>query len=1382
MTSLLGDVIAQQFDSPAYQLLNKIGEGGFGRVYRAKQTNTGQIVAIKFLSLSSEFDETKKARYSERFERETLLGSRLQHPNIVRLLDKGSCGNLLYAVFEYVDGKSLKETLVESGSLAPIATAEVMSQVLDALAHAHQQGVIHRDIKPANIMLSKSGTKTHAKVLDFGIGTLVNEARLQDYKSITLTQETLGTPSYSAPEQLRGEPPTLKTDLYVWGLVFIECLTGQPAMSGTSIASVFHKQLSQAHVPLPASIMGHPLAALLRRVLHKKAHERCVNAQELYQDLNQINFSNLVGEMVAEKEQQSNHDLTQINSSSDETMITDKALFHTGLTERKQITALSINLTAHAVGSDSIDYEIVDTLLRDQKNQCLDTAIRYGAFHVGTLADSMLFYFGYPAVSDNDSRLSARTALDIISSLQKRNALLKTTQGVELDVRIGLHTDLVTCYADATPEGNTANIAMQLARLANKGKILCSAASQKILQTYIEFEPTHSAILGINGNESVLFNLTAERHVEAFGFLRGTQNNHAFIGRKAELKQLNRQIEHCLNKNSHATKLTHIYGEAGIGKSRLIFELRNRAKQFSHYVAQCLPEHQNNALYPILNVIKYKFSLDALAPELALQKLRSEIAKLAVDKEQDAIPVLSAWLGLPLPKELPASTLSPELQKQVLFDILTTLLLDNDTQASLFIFEDMHWADPTSLEFIASFSADKRFISANALFISTSRQPRPELLSESNFELLNLVKLTEEDTREFVHRLFSKQNISANLLEVIVTRSDGIPLFIEELVNMLKQNGLVHKLNGIYDFISPDKLEQVPSSLRDSLQQKLDTLVSAKETAQLAATIGREFDYDLLVSASKHSEAQVQNDLHELLDAELIYQQRKVSGDSYIFKHALVRDAAYESMVQEARGESHKRVAQSFDCSFPEFCRKNPSIIANHYAMAMTFENATKYGLLAAKLAMTQSSENFAVKCLQDSLQWNSNIVDLELKYENELAINSALIPALMVCEGYGANEFDRIAKRSNEIFKIFSNKEKSGAYKDYAFNILWGVFLFHNNRSLRVKPFEVAMQMREMALENEDVEQQVFADAIVGFCDWNDGRFIDAKSKLEKVISKYNSANFSGNEFAIRFGLDPKSWSLAILSFVYWSMGYSVLSMNTISESITWADHISHVGNLSYSNTCYSILLYQQDDKKSLLELESQQTELENKFGAQFVAFLMRVPKDWATASSEYSIGFLDQYWGNGLRTWAPILETILATTLLERSEESTALARLKPMFDWVLTSGEQCYLAKMYLLHAMLQAKDNKEQSSKVNSSFSQSIEIALEQGIYYQALESSVKQIEYQTVITPKSIPNEMLTQLELIINKIPEDHDSVIHTKALQIVNKKIYFLNTTKRKK
>lgn len=946
--------IPSRFHSDTYQLLEKIGEGGFGQVFKAKQITTGQYVAIKFLTLNIEFDGDKKRRYIDRFEREILLVSRLHHPNIVRLLDKGRVDtDLLYAVFEYVDGLTLKETLQEAGALSPTDTAEIMSQVLDALTHAHESGVIHRDLKPANIMLKKTGVKLHAKILDFGIGSLVNEARQNEYKTITLTQESLGTPSYSAPEQLRGEPPSAKTDLYVWGLVFLECLTGYPAITGSSLASIFHKQLSPSNVPFPPAIVGHPVAALLRRVLNKKTHDRIANAEDIYRELKKINFSTLVGGLqTASGDAYTAGEETQC--SVEKTVSNGGSLGYTWLTEKKQISVLAVSISAKVIGNEAFDTEIINSLLRDQKNLCVDIAIRFGGFHVGTLADTMLFYFGYPAVTDSDSRLCARTALEISSNLNQRNAILKQTQSVEIIARIGMHTGLVVTYADSVPEGNAPNIAMELSRRALPRQVLCSGFCKKLLDNYIEFRASGIEAGAIYQSPLTVYEIVGERSEEAFAFLkaRPSSSNCAFIGRDSEVTELL-----TLLKAAERPAFLHVYGDAGIGKSRLIFELRNNLAGFQGITVQCFPEQKNNALYPVLNILRQKYSLDSLTSsqvsDLLAEALQNANAKLRGTLTQ-ALPILLFWLNVPLPEGVTPSVLAPGVQKNLLFDAIRALIsfdVKKSGERSLYIFEDMHWSDPTSIEFISQLSAAME--STNDVFISTSRLPLPEPII-GGFHSLKLNKLTEESSAKLVAGLFEHQPVSAHLLDIIVSRADGVPLFIEELTNMIKAKSLAKKLNGVVDFVNKDKLDEVPNSLRDSLQQKLDSLIYSKETIQLAAVIGREFDYQLLVASSTCSEAKVQSDLVELVDAQIIYQQRKVTGDSYIFRHALVKDAAYESMTSEIKRGHSSAVFDAMLIVFPEYSTK-PTILSKLATLSQgceQFSRSVRYWLKAADLNM----------------------------------------------------------------------------------------------------------------------------------------------------------------------------------------------------------------------------------------------------------------------------------------------------------------------------------------------------------------------------------------------------------------------------------------------
>ncbi|KZN47859.1 TOMM system kinase/cyclase fusion protein [Pseudoalteromonas luteoviolacea] len=947
LTHFSDPYIENNFDSSQYELLHKIGEGGFGKVYKARNKNTEQTVAIKFLALEPHLEESKKKRYVERFKRETALSGQLEHPHIVRLLDKGQVNeHLLYGVFEYIEGQSLREYLMQEGALDAVEATDIMLQVLDALIHAHKKGIIHRDIKPANIMLTQAGAKIHAKILDFGIGTLTQESRHQDFATITLTQETIGTPSYSAPEQLRGEPASEKTDLYVWGLVLLECLTGMPAVTGSSIASIYHKQLSDVHIPIPSALLGHPLSGLLRRVLQKNATERVISGKEVFTELNSMNVSNLVGILADVHAQHGYDDNTVVLRNDDPNHVV--ALDYTTLTERKQITVLAVRLSAKIVTGESKDLDIIDTLFRSQRNHCIDIATRFGAYHVGNLADTMLFYFGYPVASDNDTRLSARTALEAISELAKRNALMQEAHGIQLNAHVGIHSGIFVTYANAVPEGNVANIAMELSRLAGERQILCSAETRSILEPFSEFDYFDNIQLGLSIEQLTVYNLNGEKRIEAFGFMRGTKNHHKLVGRQHELdKTLS-----IINDENTKSRIAHIFGEAGIGKSRLLQEIRDNASQYQHLVAQCLPEHQNNGLYPVINLVKYLYNIQTLSHSEIVAKFTTLLSSAASDIDvTHMMPVLLVWLNVELPEHIQPSSLNSESQKALLFKGLASLLSTDENAIcnnKLYVFEDIHWSDATTLEFIQFFAES---LDGHHVLISTSRQPAPNCLHDLTLLEIELNKLTSRATEDFIEQLFENKSVSNSVRNVLINRTDGIPLFIEELVDMMKQKGLVHEQHGAIQFISPDKQNEVPGSLRESLQQKLDCLVHAKETAQLAATIGREFDYDLLVAASSLSEDQIQNDLNELIDKDLIVQQRRVDSDSYIFKHALVRDAAYESQSSKEFKGKHLQILSALE-TLNHFDR-DPLLTTFHLKKVGQFNEAVTLLLHSAKQATT---------------------------------------------------------------------------------------------------------------------------------------------------------------------------------------------------------------------------------------------------------------------------------------------------------------------------------------------------------------------------------------------------------------------------------------------
>ncbi|WP_299490587.1 TOMM system kinase/cyclase fusion protein [uncultured Shewanella sp.] len=1124
--------IPTRFHSDDYTLLDKIGQGGFGQVYRAQNRKTEQIVAIKFLTLASDFDEEKRHRYLARFHRETQLNSRLSHPNIVRLLDKGCINDdLIYAVFEYIEGQSLKEVLFEQGPLRPMQAVNVMSQILDSLSHAHERGVIHRDLKPANIMLMKSDVNHHVKILDFGIGAFTNETRKTDELSLTLTQETLGTPSYSAPEQLRGEAPTVKSDLYVWGLVFLECITGQAVMGGTNLASIFHKQLSQSNVPIPAALAGHPVANLLRRVLNKKVQDRAGIASDIYHELNQLNFLSLVGELGASvgdnKEPKLLREL-QLSREHDETQVNLDVFVFSGLIERKQISVLCLSLNVISVKKDSVDLEVIDAIHRDQKSQCSDIAVSYGAFHVGDLGDTQLFYFGYPTVSDNDSRLCARTALEINSRLNKCNALLRLSVGIEVQVRMAMNTGVVTHYQDSVPEGDTINRAMALMRYAQPQQILCTQASEQLLGNHIEFAANTASTQDGFFNHNISFQLIAERKVEAFSFLRKNDQYHEFIGREDDMALLLSLFE------SGGRKAAFIYGEAGIGKSRLIFELRQKAQSHQHMMVQCLPEHQFNALYPILSLLKYRYCVEGELTTDLVHKFTSVLDDYEHVNTAQSLFVLCIWLEITLSDQQEVMVVAPDKQKKILFEALAILLFhcqgEQSKSATLLIIEDLHWSDPTSVEFITFVFQHRLFQNGEVIVLITSRGNLPRALNKNIITPVKLMGLTQTQTHYIVKSIFGRENVAMRVLALVCHRTDGIPLFIEELVNMLRDKHWIEVLNGQVDFVSHAALSEIPHTLLDSLQQKLDSLVYAKESVQLAACIGREFDYALLVATSDSTEEKVQNDIDELLSQELIYRLRQVKGDRYIFKHALVREAAYATIGHRSRQYFHGLIAHEL-LQAEEYSAME---VALHFSYAQEFTQATAQGLVALKHLSTAGANSEVLNLTAQLLDWIKHIPEIEGRDYSRLICYEMSISSELVVNSYTSERAHQWSKDIQKTLLVLPSHIQEDK-KELCHRLKMTSEFLHFLHLHHSSQYQLAREFGEALLTQYNVDDyQEYHVPTLCFLAQNyqlTGEFHHSIEKFEAAISLYDAAP---QQLFMENNTDFKPYCLGMLSLSY--------------------------------------------------------------------------------------------------------------------------------------------------------------------------------------------------------------------------------------------------------
>jgi hypothetical protein len=757
--------------------------------------------------------------------------------------------------------------------------------------------------------------------------------------------------------------------------------------------------------------------------------------------------------------------------------------------------------------------------------------------------------------------------------------------------------------------------------------------------------------------------------------MRGTRNSHELIGRSNELEQ----SLTIFNRETTESRFTHIHGEAGIGKSRLLQEIRSNAAKYQHLVAQCLPEHQNNALYPILTLVRYLYNTNNLTTAQAVETFSSIITEHdnTLDCEQ-ALPILLIWLNIELNDELTASTLTPDAQKALLFHALTALLMSQSFTINankLYIVEDIHWADITTIEFIQHFAKQ---LNNGDVLISTSRQKVPTQLQDLTLLEVGLKKLTQQATEDFIVKLFDDQAVSQNVLDVLVDRTDGIPLFIEELIGMLKQNELVSVIDGEINFISPDKLDQVPSNLRESLQQKLDSLVHAKETAQLAATIGREFEYELLVAASSLSENQIQNDLNELVSKDLIVHQRSVDHDSYIFKHALVRDAAYDSILDSDKIKIHSNIADKI------LSLKNEnnyiSELYNHFNLSKQYLKSANYGYKIAKsssvLGFYTSAYNLLDSCIK-----SVSIMEIDENPVIFVKINCLKISCLVAIEGSGSKEILSISSYNNDLIKTLKSSDLSHDLTHYIHHINWSTMTYHHMISNRIKALELALlESTNASSLNYTNDQKIVSFIQVANCYLLDGNVKESYIYVQKALNifTYKDGNFEDNS-CLEYGFSSKTFLYMIKASLE-----AAFNDSTAKESIYSAieisknakSPISELMSLGYGAICGYLL----NDKSFISEcIERMSTLLLKHTDLSHFSMYLAMPNAFIKRdieSLEQSIRIMEE---SGQTQWLSLYKCMLIDILKSHGLHKQANEVVLTTLKWCESSNEKVMYEKL-------------------------------------------------------------------------------------------------------
>jgi class 3 adenylate cyclase len=608
--------------------------------------------------------------------------------------------------------------------------------------------------------------------------------------------------------------------------------------------------------------------------------------------------------------------------------------------ERRQLTVLFCDLVGSTALSAQLDPEDLREVVRAYQEACAKVIARYEGHIAQYLGDGLLVYFSYPLAHEDDAQRAVRAGLGMVEAVGQLNTRLaqeglcraeaeqaarnpksgptdypistptqSRQRGVHLAVRLGIHTGLVVVgevgggtRQEQLALGETPNLAARLQGIAMPNTLVISATTFQLLGGFFACQPLGTPLLKGQAQPLVVYRVLYESMARSRLEAIGATGLTPLVGREQEVGLLR---ERWAQVKDGLGQVVLLSGEAGIGKSRLVQVLTEQvASEPQAWLTpcQCSPYHQNSALYPLIDLLErvtLRFEREE-SPQHKLNKLEGFVVQYGLPLAE-TVPLLATLLSLPLPDTYTPLTVSPEQQKQQILHVLLTVFLRVAAQQPLlFIMEDLHWVDPTTLELL-SLLVDQG-PTARILSLWTFRPDfSPPWTVRAHVTQMTLHRLPRRQATEMTDQVAHGKALPPEVVEQVVAKTDGVPLFVEELTKMVLESGWLQEYADRYELRGSLPPLAIPTTLHDSLMARLDRLAAVKALAQLGATLGREFSYDLLQAVAPWDEATVQGGLQQLVVAELLYQQGLPPQATYRFKHALIQEAAYQSLLKSTR-------------------------------------------------------------------------------------------------------------------------------------------------------------------------------------------------------------------------------------------------------------------------------------------------------------------------------------------------------------------------------------------------------------------------------------------------------------------------------------------------
>jgi class 3 adenylate cyclase/predicted ATPase len=987
--------------------------------------------------------------------------------------------------------------------------------------------------------------------------------------------------------------------------------------------------------------------------------------------------------------------------------------------ERRQLTVMFCDLVGSTELSTRLDPEDLQEVITAFQNKCRVAIQRYAGFIARYMGDGILVYFGYPQAYEDDAQRAIRAGLDIIEAVADLNAEVEKQHGVVLEVRTGIETGQVVvgdligegASEEAAVVGETPNLAARLQGLAQPNQLVIGPALQRLLGDFFELKDLGTHRLKGIAEPVQAWCVVCVSNVDNLDKAKPIGGGMPLFGRQEELGLLLRSWE--ASKNGHGQSVL-IQGEAGIGKSRLIEALGEQvsAKEYVWITFRCSPYHVNSTLYPIIEHLKRVIGWQQEdSVEEKLKKLETTLTAQSLPLEK-MVPLYAELMSLALPEDryLPL-TLSAIQQREQTLDALAGWLLEEaERSPALVVWEDLHWADPTTLELLGLCIEQAPTVSMLNVLVyrPVFVPPWPQ---RSHMTPITLSRLERPEVYMLIMSHTGGKKLPEDVVEHIVAKTDGVPLFVEELTKAILESDLLREEPDHYALTGALSKLAIPATLQDSLMARLDRLPGIREIAQLGAVLGREFSYGVMLAVSPLDEVNLQNGLDQLVDVELLYVQGRRPKAKYIFKHALVQDAAYHSLLRRSRQQYHRQLAEALEAGFAEVVKTHPELLAHHYTEAGLAESAIGYWQLAGEQAVKRSANVESIAHCSRGLDCVKTLPRSPSLERLELALQITIGVPLIATKGYGSPEAAAHYHRARELCEqlnethqllpvIYGQWLDSAAHGDYRTARGFGEELLH------------------FAEQQEEMGPVVVGHRTIAWTDLLSGELNSSQSHTDQGLSLYDEEQ--QRTLAFQYAHDSKVALLGCRACLEWLKGYPDRAMETSREAITHARHLNHATSLAYA-LCYSGAMLTAFRREPLAVATTAQELIELSENQVFPSryTIGTVFRGWSLAqggSAEKGIELmqgaladLDQVNLNYALTFyvALLVDATLANGLAQEASRT-----LDKAFDLVERTGERWWEAELHRLRGQCLVKTT-GRTHEAEVCYQNALRIAREQG---------------------------------------------------------------------